>query len=114
MTGSPSGPMAGASGSCSTFDVDVVLLLPAVGVQALVEVALVVEQPDADQRHAQVRGALEVVAGQDAQAARVDGHATRQAELGRKKVRHGSGTQDAGHGGVATSSCRRGARAGWR
>ena len=49
----------------------VVLELPAVGRQALGEVPGPVEQPDADQRDAEVRGGLEVVTGEDAQAAGV-------------------------------------------
>ena len=44
-------------------------LLPAGGVEVLAEIALLVEQPDADQRHAQVAGGLQVIAGQHAQAA---------------------------------------------
>ena len=75
--------------------VEIVLLLPAVGVERLAEVALGVQQADADQRDAQVAGALEVVAGQHAQAARVDRQALVQAELGRE-VRHRPGPQDRG------------------
>ena len=66
-----------------------------VGVEALEEVALGVEQPDGDQRHAQVRRALQVVAGEHAEAARVDRQRLVQAELGRE-VRHGPCAQDAG------------------
>ena len=49
--------------------------------EGLPEVALLPEQTDADQRHAQVAGRLEEVAGQDAQAAAVDGEGLAQAEL---------------------------------
>ena len=49
----------------------VALLLPAVARQRLPEVAVPVEQADADQRDAEVAGGLEVVAGQDAEAAGV-------------------------------------------
>ena len=52
--------------------VDPVLVLPAGGVDALAEVALVVHQPDRDERQAAVRGLLHEVAGQRAEAARVD------------------------------------------
>ena len=62
--------------------VDEQLLLPAVVVEALAQVALLVEQADADERQAEVAGGLEVVAGQDAQAARVDRQALGQAVLG--------------------------------
>ena len=47
----------------------VALGLPAVGGQRLGEVAVPVQQPHADQRHAEVAGRLEMIAGQDAQAA---------------------------------------------
>ena len=47
------------------------LLLPALARQRLPEVAVPVEQADADDRHAEVAGRLEVVAGQDAEAAGV-------------------------------------------
>lgn len=50
----------------------VVLLLPAAAVQRLGEVAPLVEQADGDQRHAQVRGGLQVVTGEDAETAGVD------------------------------------------
>ena len=60
----------------------VVLLLPAVAVQALAEVAGLVEQADAHDRHADVRGRLEVVTGEDAQAAGVLRQRRGDAELG--------------------------------
>ena len=60
----------------------VVLELPAVGGQALGEVAGPVEQPDADQRDAEVGGRLEVVTGEDAQAAGVLRQHLGDAELG--------------------------------
>ena len=48
------------------------VLLVAVGVDRLLEVAGAIEQPDADQRQAEVAGALQMVAGEDAEAAGVD------------------------------------------
>ncbi len=62
----------------------VALLLPAVGVEALAEVAVPVQEADAHQRNAQVARRLEMVAGQDAQATRVLGHSLGDAELGRE------------------------------
>ena len=47
------------------------LLLPALTRERLLEVALLVEQADADDRDAEVGGRLEVVAGEDAEAAGV-------------------------------------------
>jgi hypothetical protein len=43
----------------------VVFVLPAVDVEPLPEVALVVVEPDADERDAEVRRAFDVVARQD-------------------------------------------------
>ena len=66
------------------IDVDVFLVLPAVAIEALPEVALVVVEADADERDAEIRRALEVIASQDAEAAGVDRHRLVQAELGRE------------------------------
>ena len=60
------------------------LLLPAVGVEALAEVALGVEQADADERHAEVGRRLQVVAGEHAEAAGVLRQGLGDAELGRE------------------------------
>ena len=62
----------------------IALGLPALGRQRLGEVAVPVQQADADQRHTQVTGGLEVVAGQDAEAARVLRQRRGDAELGRE------------------------------
>ena len=62
--------------------VGVVVLLVAVGVDGLAEVALAVEQPDADGRQRHVAGRLHVVAGQHAEAARVDPERLVEAVLG--------------------------------
>ena len=63
------------------------LLLPAVGGEVLLEVAVAIQQPDADQRHAQFAGALQVIPGQNPQTAGVDRQRLVQPELGRE-VRH--------------------------
>lgn len=60
----------------------VVLLLPALAGEALAEVAVPVEQADADERDAQVAGGLEVVTGQDAEAAAVLRQGCGDAEFG--------------------------------
>ncbi len=62
----------------------VLLLLPAVPAEGLAEVAVPVEQSDADQGDAEVAGGLEVVAGEDAEAAGVLGQGGGHAELGRE------------------------------
>ena len=53
-------------------------------VEPLAEVAAAVEEADADERHAELGGGLQVVAGEDAEAARVDGEALVETELGRE------------------------------
>src|SRR5690606_39222541 len=58
------------------------LVLPARAGEGLLEVARTVEEADADDRHPEVRGGLEVVAGEDAQAAGVLGQHRGDAELG--------------------------------
>ena len=62
----------------------VVLLLPAVGGQRLAEVARPVVQAHRDQRQPQIRCRLQVVAGKDAQAARVVRQHLGDAELHRE------------------------------
>lgn len=58
------------------------LLLPAVPGEGLPEVAVPVEESYADQRHPEVAGRLEVVSGEDAQAAGVLRQGGGDAELG--------------------------------
>ena len=60
------------------------LQLPAVERQRLPEVPRPVQQPDADERQAEVRGRLEVVAREHPEAARVVGQHLRDAELHRE------------------------------
>ncbi len=67
--------------------VEGLLLLPAVGVELLVEVALGVQQADPDERHTEIGRRLEVVTGEHAEAARVLRERLGDAELGRE-VRH--------------------------
>jgi len=58
--------------------------LAAISVDALLEIALRVEETYRHERQAEIAGGLAMIAGQDAQATRVDGQAFMQAELGRK------------------------------
>ena len=76
------GTDGGLHGELIDVGADVLLLLPSSLVEALQEVALAVEQPDADQRNVEVGGALDVVSGEHAEAARVDRQRLMQAELG--------------------------------
>ncbi|CAH0295935.1 hypothetical protein SRABI128_04027 [Microbacterium sp. Bi128] len=59
-------------------------LLPGVPGERLLKVAGLVQESDADQRHAKVRSRLQVVPGQDAKAARVLGQDLGDAELRRE------------------------------
>ena len=77
--------------------VEILLVLPAVDVEMLLEIALVVEQPDGHQRHAQPAGALDVVAGKHAQAAGIDGHRLVDAEL-QREIGHRLRAEHAGVG----------------
>ncbi len=66
----------------------IALLLPAGLVEVLTEVALLVEQADAHQGHAQVARRLQVIPGQNPQATGEDRQAFGQAELGGKIGHH--------------------------
>ncbi len=77
----------------------ILFLLPALAIQALAEVALAVEQADSDQRNIEVGRALDVIAGEHAQAARVNRQRFVQPELGRE-VRHRPRPQNAGMRGA--------------
>ena len=94
-TGLPSLPMADFHRQLVDVGVEVLFLLPAVDVEPLPEVALAVEQADADQRDAEIGRALDVVAGEHAQAAGIDRQRFVQAEL-RGKIRHRMRPQHAG------------------
>ena len=63
-------------------EVGVGVLLVAVGVDRLAEVALAVHEPDPDERQGHVAGGLHVVAGEHAEPARVDAEALVEAVLG--------------------------------
>ena len=73
----------GLAGDADRLRIDrlVVLGLASFGIDPLPEVAAAVEQADADERHPELRRGLEVVAGEDAEAARVDRQPLVQAEL---------------------------------
>ena len=63
-------------------EVRVVVLLVAVGVDRLAEVALAIQEPDADRGQGHVAGRFHVVAGQDAEAAGVDAERLVEAVFG--------------------------------
>ena len=61
-------------------------LLPTVAIQALAEISLAVKQADADQRNAEIGRALDMVAGQDAEPAGIDGKRFVQCRIPRKNT----------------------------
>ena len=65
-------------------ELDELLLLRAARGQQLAEVAVAVEEADADDRHAQVAGRLEVVAGEDAEPPEYCGSASLRPNSGEK------------------------------
>ena len=80
----PAGRLHGQDGQPREVVVGVDVLLEAVGVHRLAEVARAVEQAHADERHAEVARRLAVVAGEDAEAARVDAERLVDPELHRE------------------------------
>ena len=61
--------------------VEVFLGLPTVGIEMLLEIALIVEQPYGYQRHAQPAGTLDMIAGKDPEAPGIDRDRLVNAEL---------------------------------
>ncbi len=62
----------------------ITFLLPPVGVQDLPEIALLIEQPETDERIILVAGRLQMIPGENAEAARVHRQRFGQPVLGRK------------------------------
>ena len=63
----------GLHGELVDVGLEILFALPAVFIEALEEVALAVEEADADERDVEIGCALDVIAGEDAEAAGVDG-----------------------------------------
>jgi hypothetical protein len=80
-------------------DVEIVLLLITVLVEPLFEIALVVIQTNANERDAEIGCGLDVIAGQNAQAAGIDRYRFVQSELG-GEVRDRPGPQHASVAGT--------------
>ena len=89
------GPDGRFHGHLADVGLQIFFLLPAVLVQALPEIALAVKQADAHQRNPQVGCALDVIAGEHAQAAGINGKRFVQAELG-GEISHRARPQNAG------------------
>ena len=81
-----------AQGEAVRVEDGVGLLLPAVGGDRLREIARAVEQPDADDRHAEVGGALQVVPREDPEPAGILRKGGGDAELGGEVADGGGGT----------------------
>jgi len=75
--------------------VQVLFLLPALAIQVLPEVALAVEQAHSDERNVEIGRALDVIARQHPQAARVNRQRLVQPEFGRK-ISHRTRPQNPG------------------
>ena len=103
-TGSPFDADGGLHGELIDVGLEILFALPAVLVEALQEVSLAVEEADADERDVEIGCALDVIAGEDAEAAGVDGQRLVQAELGRE-VGDGARTQHAGVGCAPGAVC---------
>ena len=58
--------------------------LPAFGRQALAKISLRIHEADADERDAQIAGFFTMVAGQDAEAAAINGNRRVEAKFGRE------------------------------
>ena len=82
MHGLPSGVVRRLDRRVGPVQPLVALFLPAVGGDVLMEVALRIHEPDADERHAEVARFLAVIAGEHAEAAGVDRQRLVQRELG--------------------------------
>ena len=80
--GTAVGPAFAGQGKGLKIVVFVRLLLPSRGVEVLTKVPLLVEQADAHQRHTQIAGRLQMIAGQHAEPARKYVQALRQSEFG--------------------------------
>ena len=75
-----------ASGQCHAerIQVGIPLLLPALRVERLAEVAVPVQESDTDERHTEIAGRLQMISGQHAESAGVLRKGFGDAELGRE------------------------------
>ena len=81
---SPNASLHRLNGQRVEIVVAVAFLLPAVGVQQLAEITLLIEQSDADERQVEIARRLQMIAGKNAQAAGINGQAFGEAVFGRK------------------------------
>ena len=80
-TGLPSLPRCKAARHVEEIVFGITLLLPAVGVEVLAEITLLIQQSDGDERQAEIARRLQVIAREDSEAAGVNRKALMQAEL---------------------------------
>ena len=80
--------LAERHGHAVGIEIGVALLLPALDVEDLPEVPVLVEEADADERDAEIGRRLEMVAGEDTETAGVLGERLGDAELGREVGHH--------------------------
>src|SRR5689334_4821019 len=79
--------------------IEVLFLLIAIAIKLLLEIALVVEEPNGNKWDGEAARALNVIAREDTEAARIDRHGFVDAELGRK-IGDGLGAKDAAFAGA--------------
>ena len=84
-------------GKLVDIGLEVLFVLPAVAIETLAEISLAIKQAHADQRDAEIGGALDVIAGQNSKSSRIDGERFMHAKFG-GEISHGTGPQ---HTGVA-------------
>ena len=84
-------------GKLVDIGLQVLLVLPAIAIEALAEIGLAIKQAYADEGDAEIGGALDVIPGQNSKSAGIDGQRLMHAKFG-GKISHGTGPQ---HTGVA-------------
>ena len=92
FTGLPDGHF---HGQLADVGLKILFPLPAIPIQPLPEIPLAVEKPHPDQRNVEVGSTLDVIAGEDSQAARINGDRFMQTEF-RGKVGHRARPQHPG------------------
>ena len=88
-------PDGGFHGKLVDIGLQVLFALPAVAIEALAEISLAIKQAHADERNAEIGGALDVIAGQNSKSSRINRKRFVHAEFG-GEIGHGTGPQHAG------------------
>ena len=89
------GPDRRFHGKLVDIGLEVFLMLPAVAVKTLAEISLAIKQAHADERDAEIGGALDVIASQNSKSTGIDRERFMHAEF-RGEISHGPRPQHAG------------------